>query len=386
MGFMSSFNRIGKQVTANSWAVHQELLRNEWDSKADVCTDAWAKAYVPVNKMAVAGSDQLLGQSKSYAANALDFGTWDASNKCVKVKGSDSSTSDDTLDPTLYAGIRSRAQRALYARANSTTARNGVTAGQVIDVYVERDVTNNVAIQVAGTNDISVSLASGATMPTGLSITNGMVVSGTPTAEGSTDVAVNLSVDGWITSTATLRVHVVSAMHLDSKAVSSSGTTATLAANTAYSATIDTPALAYGTIVAGPKTAWGQMNAMIVNYYTKNGTTYNRNEDKTASDIITIDAATADDKYEYGYAITSGSLPTGLTAEPVTASHAGLANRGSYDIVTGYKISGTPTVAGTYTFTVTLSAPTTTYMSSWLFASFGASMKTYAQTFTFVVA
>ena len=387
MGAMSSFNRIGKQVTANSYAVHQYLLRDEWDSKAAVITDAWAKAYVPVNKMSVAGSDMLLGTSSSYADNSLDHGEWDSENNTVKINGQEDSTEYDTASPTLYAGIRTRAQRNLYNRANSTAAKNGVTTGQNIDVILEKGVSNNVAIEVAGTNDINVTLAEGASMPDGLKIKNGRVVSGKPTVEGTYSVNVNLAIDGWISSTAVLNITVKSAMHYQGAAISSTGTTATIKANQKYEAKVDNPALAYGNVISGGPSFWGgESSNLIVNYYTDHGTNYNRNEDKTASDIITIDASKEGiTKHEYNYAVTSGSLPSGVTATPIMKDWAGKANRGTYEVVDYLKLSGTPTTAGTYTFEVTLSAPQTMYMSGWLFASFGCSTQTYTQTITIVV-
>jgi hypothetical protein len=64
----------------------------------------------------------------------------------------------------------------------------------------------------------------------------------------------------------------------------------------------------------------------------------------------------------------------------------GKANRGSSQVVDYYKLSGTPTKAGTYTFDITLTCPETMMMSGWLFASFGSATVTYTQTITLVVA
>lgn len=387
-GAMSSFNRIGKQVTATSYALHQYLLRDEWKSKAGVITDAWAKAYVPVNKMALAGSDFLLGTSSSYSSNALDHGTWDASKKMVLVKANADATEDTVEDPSLYAGIRTKAQRNLYTRANSTEVKNGVTEGETINVTLERDVENNVQIKLAGTNDIIVTLADGATMPAGLSITNGKVVSGKPTVEGSYDVKVNVALDGWVTSTAVLHIDVKSAMHYNGAPIATGATTDTITLNKAYTAKIDTPALAYGNTITSSGMVWGMHPTnLIVNYYTdEDGTDWNRNEDKTASDIITIDANTEGlVKHEYGYTVETANLPAGITAKPVMKNWTGKANRGTYQVVDYLELSGTPTKAGTYTFNVTLNVPQTMYMMSWLFAAFGCTETQYTQSVTIVV-
>ena len=378
MGLMSSFNRIGKQVTANSYAIHQYLLRDEWDSKADVCTDAWAKAYVPVNLMAIAGSDQLLGQSKSYSNNAFDHGVWDAGKKTVLVSPDEEvtdSTNATMEDDTLYYGVRIRAQRALYTRANSSTAQNGFAAGEKIVVNVERGVSNNVPVTIAGTNDVSVSLADAtkSPMPEGLSLVNGNVISGNPAEEGVYTVPVNVTVDGWISATADLEIHVVSALQINGKAVTTDGEVE-LTANQAFTGKIQAPSLAYGSSIG---------RNLVVNWYEYMFQNYNRNEDKTASDIVTIDASQAEAKHEYSYTV-EGSVP-GMTFKPVTKWWDGLSHRGGYDVVDYLEMSGTPTQAGTYTVTVTINLPQTMYMSGWLFASFGCSETQYVQTITFNV-
>lgn len=378
MGLMSSFNRIGKQVTTNSYAIHQYLLRDEWDSKADVCTDAWAKAYVTVNKMAVSGSDQLLGQSSSYEANSLDHGVWSEEKNTVLVAEGEnvSNAANATVESdTFYYGIRTRAQRALYTRANSSTAQNGFTAGENIVVTLERDVDNNVPITVAGTNDISVSLSEdSAQLPDGLRLVNGNVISGKPTAETpvSSTVDVDITADGWITSTAKLTINVVSAIQLDGVGVTNDGKN--LALNQAYSGKISAPSLAYGTQLS---------SGLIVNWFEYDFANYNRDEDKTASDIVTIPYEQAEVKHEYGYSIT-GNVP-GLKFETVNRTWQGLSNRGSYEVPDYMAISGTPTQAGDFTITVTLNIPTTMYMSGWLF-TFGCREIQYVQTITFHVA
>lgn len=377
MGLMSSFNRIGKQVTTNSYAIHQYLLRDEWDSKADVCTDAWAKAYVPVNKMALSGSDQLLGQSSSYSNNAFDHGTWDPEKKTVLVAEGENVTSSSNPgtveDDSLYYGVRIRAQRALYTRANSSTAQNGFTAGEKIVVNLERGVSNNIPVTIAGTNDVTISLAQDATMPQGLKLVNGNVISGNPSTEGSWDINVNVTVDGWITSTAVLELNVVSAVQIDGKAATTAGETK-LALNQAYDGKIQAPSLAYGTVTG---------SRMIVNWYEYKFQKYNRNEDKTASDIITIDAADADVAHEYSYKVTGDTIP-GVSFKTVTKWWDGLSHRGGYDVPDYVQMSGTPTQAGTYHITVTINLPTTFLMSGWLM-TFGCGETQYVQEITIVV-
>ncbi len=367
MGIMSSFNRIGYAVTANSYAIHQYLLRDEWDSKADVCTDAWAKDYVPVNLMAYAGSDQLLGSSKGYPKNALDHGTWDASTKMVKTKSSATATSDDQANPSLYFAIRRKAQRALYARANSTTIKNGAVSGQKFTVIVEQGVNNNIKVSNSDISFVLDDASSAALAEYGLKFVNNKVVSGKPTKEGKIMLNATTKQDVWITSTAEIDVEVRSAIHVDGTAMTTGTSAASYTANQNFSMKVDIPALSYFTEVPGGAQFWGMsMNGLIVNAYQDSDDSWHqRNEDKTASDIITIDASTAKAKKEYDYSFAN--LPTGVKAVKHEKSVVGKANKGSYDVVDYYTIEGS-LAAGTYTFDVDLTYYTNAYMSSWIFA------------------
>lgn len=355
-GVMSSFNRIGYTVTANSYAVNQYLLRDEWGSKAVVSTDAWAKDYVPINLMALCGADQLDGSAKSYEKNKLDYGTWDASKKMVLVKENEEATENTMSDPSLYFGIRSKVQRALFNRANSVSNHNGAIAGKNFEINVEKGVNNNVKI----TNDDAFFTLTDANAlkAVGLSLSNGTVITGKPTQEGTVTVPVTYSLDGWVTSSANLVINVRSAIHVDGKAIST-GKSAGKFDKSNVSMKVDVPALAYFTELPG-----GFAPNLIVNAYKNpNGKWMQRDEDKTAADIITMDASKATDKREYNYSITK--LPKGLTAKVVTKTVMGKANRSSYEVPDYVMITGSAE-AGEYSFDLDLTYYTNMYYATWL--------------------
>ena len=357
-GVMSSFNRIGYEVTANSYAVNQFLLRDEWGSKAVVSTDAWAKDYVPVNRMALSGGDQLDGTAKSYAKNALDYGTWDSENKTVLVKADEEATTDTMADPSLYFGIRSKAQRALFNRANSIAAKNGSVPGKVYEVTLEKGVANSIRITDEDASFTLTDEAKTTLKDAGLTLNNGLIT-GTPTKEEVINVPVSYSLDGWVSSEAEINIAVKSAIHVNDKAMSTGESAASFKAGQDFTMKVDIPALAYYTLIGGKN--------LIVNYYQDaDGTWYNRDEDKTAADIITTSAENAIDKKEYGYHITN--LPDGVTSTVVTKSVMGKANRLAYDVPDYVEIKGN-LAAGTYTFDVDLEYYTTMYRMSWLFAN-----------------
>lgn len=374
MGLMSSFNRVGYAVTAESYAIHQYLLRDEWDSKADVCTDAWAKDYVPVNLMAYAGSDQLLGSSKGYAKNAFDEGTWSAEKKTVltALKDAKENTKENN---SLYFGVRRKAQRALYARANSTTVKNGAKAGDKYSVVLETGVTNNVKVT---NGDIDFTLDEDsikALQEYGLTFKNGKVVSGVPTKEGTITLHATTKQDVWINSSADITVDVRSALHVDGTAIKTGTSAKTFEANKDFSMKIDVPALSYYTVL--------DRNLIVNGYKDSAGSWHSRNEDKTASDIITIDADSATEKKEYGY--TFDNLPAGVTAKAITKKVTGKNNKDEVEIIDGYTISG-KLAAGTYSFDVDLTYYTSFYMSSWIMVFGAPSEGHYKATVTFTVA
>ena len=104
----------------------------------------------------------------------------------------------------------------------------------------------------------------------------------------------------------------------------------------------------------------------ITNYYTKQGSKYLRDEEKTHADGTTIPYAEAEEKHEVSYRL-EGKLPEGLTWEPVIGTAYGLRTNKPFDVVTGLKITGTPAEAGEYVVTVVTNLPLCNAMAGiWL--------------------
>ena len=80
-GVMTSFNRLGFIVNANSWASHQKLMRDEWGYKGGTVNDRWAKAFVPQDLMVRAGDTYLMGTWNEYTVAGLTWGKWDAAQR-----------------------------------------------------------------------------------------------------------------------------------------------------------------------------------------------------------------------------------------------------------------------------------------------------------------
>ena len=410
LSMMTSFNKIGMYYTNScNPVVQQYLLRDQLGFEGYTLTDAWAKDYTPINLMIRTGQDELLGSGSGYPKNNLTYGTWDAENKTVlvpadaeeKAAGDNTLTGSGTADIALadnsdeytassathYYHVRKAAQRILYARANSIANNNGIPDGMEIDIQLQVGVSNAVPIEVKQTTDTSLTVgaeAQAALAAAGLSITNG-VLTGTP-AMDQADFSVNITLvcDGWIQTTATLKITFVSAMQIDGKPIADNYNMPVSSSDSDFeSGEITVPYYAYHSVNG---------STAIVNYYRgSDGSWYSRNEDKTASDIICIDASEFDkDGWNSTgeYRFTAEGLPEGLTLEHTWQTVAGFNDRDSYQAVNGVKIvmeEGATVAAGTYTVTVTLHAPSCMMFNGWIFTAFGLSEATYSTTFTITV-
>ena len=373
LGLMTSFNRIGCIVNSNNYAVHTRLLREEWGFRGATVTDAWITYYNPLNLMVRGGDDQVLGNGTNTPDVGLEQGTWSAEDKCVKVKASLGAAEDTLLSPTHYFAVRKAAQHILYTRANSVTNKNGLGAGAELEVALEKGVVNTVPVTLSG-YDVSVTLAEDATLPDGLTLENS-VLKGTPAEEGDFEVEVNLAGDGWVNTTAVLKIVVGSAMYYNGESIVGS-VIDTINTGAAYEGLFDSPYYAYGAELNAVNVG-GQYYTrnVIVNWYEVPDTSsqeegalkpVNLLADRTSPDfpsIATPDEATV--KHEYGFTY-EGNLPEGLTFEEVKGAVPGQDGHSSYEVVVGYRLVGTPTQAGDYTFTVKLTAPWCLAMNAWL--------------------
>ena len=391
IGIMSSFNRIGWTVTSGSYATCKTLLRDQLGFEGFVVGDAWTKDYAPLNMYVRGGTDEVLGTGSSYAKNDLTRGKWSAEQNVVLVPANaeeKAANVNSTASPTQYVNVRIAAQNMLYARANSTV-NNNCLSGAEIEVNIMRGVNDSAALSVGGSTDVEVTLAGGE-LPAGLKIENGAVSGKTNAAEGSYTVNVNIVADGWVTTSGTLTVNVVSAMLFDGKNITADGVT--VAAGN-ISAAISSDYFAYGAMLPSFAPVWGMMmDGRIINCYYNPAFTdvgagwYNRNEDKTAADIIThsADDAVDTDLYRATAVVrnASGNVVTTVQLVDVVTSVVGQAGA-PYDATTSWKLEGS-LAAGDYTVTVNLYAPAVACMNNWLFIAFGhakTETPTYVETF-----
>ena len=404
MGLMTSFNRLGYTVNSNNWAVHEQMLRDQWGFKGATVTDAWAKDFVSVDLMVRAGDDMLLGSDSSFPKNAMTRGEWNASARdgkgAIMVPTEDG---DEMVEsPTHYYAVRKSAQRHLQTLVNSNRYKNFATEYE-LTATVYYGTANSSEIACEGTSDFSVTLAEGQELPEGLDASGFVVTYSRPVLgtlkegdegyqtgrnadnniygefapQGTYEVLVNMICDGFITAqNVKLTINVVSPFQVNGKLVSGDAETnpvITMNSGENVEVVIDSLPFAYQAFIS---------QGQITNWYVKQGAKYLRDEEKTHADGTTIPYSEVEEKHEVTYTF-DGVLPEGMTCEAITGTAYGLRTNKPFEIVTGLKLSGTPATAGEYTITVRENVPYCRAMAGiWLTPS---GELTVEQTFTLIV-
>lgn len=355
-GYMSAFNRLGEVNCAVNYALHYDLSRDEWGFKGIYMTDAWIGSWVPLDLAARAGDDHPLGTGTEFPHVDLEKGTWDATRNCVLVDdGNDVNGTEDTLpSPTHYVSVRKAAQRVLWVYANTSANKNGLVATEPAQLTFDLHCYEAQSVVVPGLDVSSFALAEGESMPAGLTMDASGLVTGAATEEGEFSVGIVVIADGYVQVNAELEITVVNA-------ISSTGSdVANLKVGTAMETTFSTEYYAYGNDIPGG-------NRTIVDWYQQTADDTHGViglPDLTAPDIPHIADpenydAELSHRYGYSYTVTgtTNALPAGLSFENVMGTVIGKDNTTTVECIDGYKLSGTPTEAGTWTVTITLNVP-----------------------------
>lgn len=403
-GMMTSFNRVGYVVNSDNWAVHEDLLRGEWNFHGATVTDAWAKDFVSVDLMVRAGDDTLMSGDSSFKTY-LTVGEWDASLRegkgGVLVPNEDG---DATMESTThYYAVRKSAQRLQQSKVNGNQYKNFAT-NYDLTATVYYGLANAAQIECADTSDFTITLVEGQELPQGMTA-EGFVVSydrpilgqlkegdegyqtgwtadnniyGDYPAQGSYTVLVNMACDGYISvENVTLTINVVSPFQANGELlVGENGENPVVKASVGSEIVIDSKPLAYQAFL----TSGGFMPQQVTNWYTMNGARYLRNEEKTHADGVTIAIEDAEEYHELTYAV---EMEEGVDAQYLTGTAYGLRTNKPITVNTGVKL--VPKAAGTYTVTVTENVPYAPALAGiWLMPAMGGE-KTFTQTFTLVV-
>ena len=388
-GFMSSYNRIGLTPASSNSAMRINLLNNEWGFKGSSCTDFFNGDFTPVDLLIRKGDDQILGTGSTFPEWNLEKGVWSKEDNCVKVAANENDKNNTLVSPTHYYAIRESAKHIFYVLANSNNTKNGIELQDVKDLTFDRGVQGEQAITLSGIEDAStISLASGSKLPEGLTLSSTGLVSGVPTCqEGDYKINIVVLCDGWVKAETEVTIHIINVLHYTGNDLNS------LSLNTPFEGLINTDYYAYGNLT--PR--WDEytskffVRAHFLNWYEfqrEDGSTYRGNDYSDQYDQSCPAGDKNKDKvlssHEYGYSITEGRLPNGLSLKNVYKEYITM-NGSSHQAIDGVKITGTPLEKGTFTFTITLNVPWCANGKYWTKASEDSGEIKISRTLTIIV-
>jgi len=399
LAYMSSFNRIGYWNASVNYALHKLLVRGEWQFKGRSITDAWVKAYDPINLLVRTGDEQPLGNGSQYPVYDLTRGEWSAEKNGVLIPASAAELEqgvNSVLSPTHYYAVRTAAQHVLFSTANSIATKNGLKI-ETGHIYFGQYAPSTQAIAIEGLDDVANLEVIAGELPEGITV-EGSSISGVSNVIGDYPITVSGITNNWITFEADVVVHVVAALEVsngDTLLQNTDNDTITVKAGDAISLEFFSDYFAYGerySLGGGlgalqiENYGFGRKNAgqvQIINLYqqfenwddctdTEANPLYRGNigaipraEDATAGDMPVADVLGGNYAAAYEYSFNVSELPAGLTSSKTYQNVFGL-SFGSYEAEKSLVISGTPTQPGTYEIQVTLQVPAGGVTGGWV--------------------
>lgn len=250
-GAMTAFARIGAVPSSANYNLLTKVVRDEWDWKGYFVTDGYngTERCASMDLMVRTGQDMPLGNTgtsgyptiydwdilldydaanktkTTYKSPRSLSGEWDATQKCVVVGGTalENYTKVENRKYTVAsytpAKVRNDAQwyfarkcltNMMYNWANSTTNRNGTAVSQYVNkdlgTVAQGSAVSNLSIAADKTvlngSSASYAITSGE-LPDGLTLNRDGSITGTPSGTpGTYKFTVKISIEEWITSTA----------------------------------------------------------------------------------------------------------------------------------------------------------------------------------------
>ena len=227
-GTMSAFNNVGN-ASSSSYAVMIQLYENEWGFDGYSVTDMYGGeggSYLNMwsaSQMA-RGHNMPLGSVLSSGKPNKDSGVWSTTANGgkggVMIKGTPTSSTEDTESPTQWYWVRTTAMHMMYTQVNNNAMKNGLSSSMIgLDggikavtgaVMTPVSVADTAALnEVFGGSDKYVVTVTG--LPAGLTCSEAGVISGTPTEGMVGTVTVTVTgkdTQSWMTVSETVDIVV----------------------------------------------------------------------------------------------------------------------------------------------------------------------------------
>lgn len=228
LGTMAASNRIGNWVAYGNHALHNAILRDEWNfrglNETDSCSGNHLK-WSSMNHLVRNGVDMPLGVGspipghRTYGADDCEYyleqGQWNAQENMVYVPANAAEDAAGTCSmpsPTQYYNVRKAAQHVLYASANSNGINNGIT--EIADVSLTFTALESVSLKVVDPASFGASaydcvkIEGEGKLPAGLTLSETGMLTGKPSESGTFNLTLSLRGDGWVTKKVNVAIKV----------------------------------------------------------------------------------------------------------------------------------------------------------------------------------
>lgn len=213
---MASHNRIGAIQDYGNYALTTAVAVKEWGFDGFLETDMYV-GYSRSYSVLRSGVSVLMG---SMSGNNAVTGTWDATVErtgggkgAVRDGAADEESGKAPVSYTQWYWVRNAAQRLLYQQANSNVMDNDINVAafenKTFNATQNVQFSGSVAVdkETLGASEISYTL--NGTLPAGLSFDalKG-TISGTPSVSGTFTAKIKVIADGWVTKEATVTFNI----------------------------------------------------------------------------------------------------------------------------------------------------------------------------------
>ncbi len=198
MSVMSAFNRIGDVECATNYALLTEVLRDEWGFEGHVVTDYYQgggdSSYMNLNELWPMGNDIPLN-----GRGTIEDGFYAEWDETLGVAVYTNESEQVVPSYSQWWAIRNVAKNVLFTSVNSNLMGNFIEEVDVDTALTATQfISSDVSVVPEGSTGMTVALDSHSELPEGLTLETNGTLSGTALVSGSFTFTVDYTADLWI--------------------------------------------------------------------------------------------------------------------------------------------------------------------------------------------